>query len=63
MDRKTFDAVSIITAIVLLPLVVVSVVAYFRGELTFADYAAAWREPLALLLGFWFRGLVSQKEG
>jgi len=59
MDRKTFDVVSIITAIVLLPLVVVSVVAYIRGDLPFSEYAAAWREPLALLLGFWFRGFGS----
>lgn len=62
MDRKTLNTVTIITAIVLLPLVVVSVVAYLRGELTFVDYSAAWREPLALLMGFWFRGVVSQKE-
>lgn len=57
MDRKTFDAVSIITAAVLLPAVAVSVWAVITGKISFADYRALWAEPLALLLGFWFRGL------
>lgn len=57
MDRKTFDAVTIITAIVLLPMVGVSVAAFVTEKLTFTEYAAMWREPLALLLGFWLRGI------
>lgn len=57
MDAKTFDAISIITALVLLPLVGASAYAYLAGQLSFADYAALWREPLALLIGFWLRGV------
>jgi hypothetical protein len=57
MDARLLDTVSIITALVLLPMVGVSAYAYISGALTFAEYAAMWREPLALLLGFWLRGV------
>lgn len=57
MDSKTIDTVSVITAIVLLPMVGVSAFAYLAGELKFGEYAAMWSEPLALLLGFWLRGV------
>lgn len=55
-----FDAVSIITVIILIPLVGVSVWAYVSGALSFQDYVAFWREPVALLLGFWLRGVKSE---
>lgn len=61
MDRKTFDTVTTITALILLPLVAVAVHAYLTGSIAFREYVDMWREPLALLLGFWFRGMVSQK--
>ncbi len=56
MDRRLFDAVSIITAAVLLPAVAVSVWAVITHQIDFAEYRALWAEPLALLLGFWLRG-------
>jgi hypothetical protein len=56
MDARLLDTVSIITALVLLPMVGVSAYAYIAGQLTFAEYASMWREPLALLVGFWLRG-------
>ena len=57
MDKRIYDAVSIITALILLPMVCASVYALYRGEITYIAYAEAWREPLALLLGFWLRGI------
>lgn len=57
MDKRILDAVTVITAIVLLPMVSASAWAFYTGTLTFTDYAAMWREPLALLLGFWLRGV------
>lgn len=65
MDKRLFDAVSIITAAVLLPAVAVSVWAVVTGQIEFADYRALWAEPIALLLGFWLRGFgaVPEKEG
>lgn len=61
MDRKLFDAISIITLLVLIPMVGVSVWAYASGQLRFEEYAAMWREPLALLLGFWLRGFSKEE--
>ena len=61
MDSRTFDAISIITAIVLLPMVGVSAYAYLTGDLAFTEYSDMWSEPIALLLGFWFRGVGSPK--
>lgn len=55
MNTKTTTA---ITAGVLLPLVLVSAWAYIDGQISFADYLAMWREPSALMLGFWFRGQI-----
>ena len=57
MDSRLLDTVTIITAIVLLPMVGISGWAYVSGDLTFHEYAAMWSEPLALLLGFWLRGI------
>lgn len=56
MDKRLFDTVSIITAAVLLPAVAVSVWAVVTGRITFTEYRGLWSEPLALLIGFWFRG-------
>lgn len=61
MDSKTFDAISIITVLVLLPMVAVSGHAYWAGRIMFAEYVAMWREPLALLLGFWLRGAAAKE--
>lgn len=52
MDQRT---VSIITAIVLIPMVAVSAYAYANGQLTFAEYIGMWKEPALLMIGFWFR--------
>lgn len=57
MDKRIYDAVAILTALILLPMVAVSAYALYSGTITYADYAAAWREPIALLLGFWLRGI------
>ena len=57
MDKRLLDTVTLITAIVLMPMVGVSVWAFVKGSLTFHEYAAMWAEPLALLLGFWLRGV------
>lgn len=63
MDKKLYDAVSVITAVVLLPMVVASAMSFFNGTLTFSEYSAMWREPLALLLGFWLRGVGRNDQG
>jgi hypothetical protein len=60
MDNKLLDTVSIITALVLLPMVGVSAWAYVKGDLVFSAYTDMWREPLALLLGFWLRGAATK---
>ena len=57
MSSRLLDTVSILTAIILLPMVGVSVWAFVKGTLGFHEYAAMWSEPLALLLGFWLRGV------
>lgn len=57
METRLLDTITVITAIVLLPMVGASAYAYLTGGLQFADYAAMWREPVALLLGFWLRGV------
>jgi len=57
VNDRTFDAVSIITGIVLIPLVALTGWAYLQGSITFADYVGMWNEPVALMLGFWFRGV------
>ena len=57
MESRIYDTVSIITTLVLLPMVGVSAYAYIKGEVTYAAYVEGWREPLALLLGFWLRGV------
>lgn len=61
MDRKTFDVVAVITALLLIPLVAASTWAYVSGELPFTEFAGMWKEPVALLLGFWLRGLSAPK--
>lgn len=61
MDRRLYDAVSVITVIVLLPAVGVSLWAVLSGEIGFDEYRTMWAESLALLLGFWLRGF--SKEG
>lgn len=60
MDRRLLDTVTVITALVLLPMVGASLWALYTGTLTFEQYAAMWREPLALLLGFWLRDVSSK---
>ncbi len=55
-SSKIFDAVSIITLLVLIPMVAVSGFAYWSGRIDFADYVDMWREPVTLLFGFWLRG-------
>lgn len=60
MDKRLLDTVTVITAIVLLPMVGASCWALYTGTLTFTEYAAMWREPLALLLGFWLRDVSSK---
>lgn len=62
MDKRLFDAVTLLTAVILLPLVGVSAVAYFRGQVSFDAYTGMWAEPVALLLGFWLRGY-APKDG
>lgn len=57
MDSRLLDTVSIITALILLPMVCASAYALWRGWISYPEYAEAWREPLALLLGFWLRGV------
>lgn len=57
MDSRIYDAVSVITLLVLLPMVCASAYALYSGQLTYQAYAEAWREPFALLLGFWLRGI------
>lgn len=57
MSSRLIDTVTVITALVLLPMVAVSAHAYLSGALTFPEYSALWAEPLALLLGFWLRGM------
>lgn len=60
MNSKYFDAVSIITAIVLVPVVVMTAYAYATGTLSFEQYYTVWGEPVMLLLGFWMRGFASK---
>lgn len=57
MNSRLLDTVTIITAIILIPAVGASVYALYTGQLTYSAYTEAWREPLALLLGFWLRGV------
>lgn len=52
MDQRT---VSVITGLVLVPMVAVSAYAYITGQLSFAEYVAMWKEPALLMIGYWFR--------
>lgn len=56
MDRKTFDTVAILTALVLLPMIFATGWAYHSGAITFREYLEMWRDPALLLIGFWARG-------
>jgi hypothetical protein len=60
MDTKAIDAISVITVLVLLPMVGVSGHAYWAGHIQFAEYLEMWRDPFALLLGFWLRGATKE---
>lgn len=60
MDSKHFNAVSIITLLVLIPLIAVSGHAYYKGVIPYAEYVAMWREPLLLLFGWWLRDLAKE---
>lgn len=61
MDAKAIDAISIITVLVLIPMVAVSGHAYWSGHIPFSEYLAMWRDPFALLLGFWLRGATTKE--
>lgn len=54
--KKYLNAVSVITVLILLPLIVGSSVAFGMGLLTFSEFMREWKEPLMLLIGFWIRG-------
>lgn len=54
-EKARFDAVSILTLLVLLPLIGVSIHAYYSGAISFDEYLQQWREPALLLFGFWIR--------
>lgn len=60
MDKRLLDTVTVITVLVLLPMVGASLWAFYTGALSFPEYSAMWREPLALLLGFWLRDVSSK---
>lgn len=62
MKSKVFDAVSVITVLVLIPMVVVSAHAYWSGNIGVDEYLVMWRDPFALLLGFWLRGATAMNE-
>lgn len=61
MDSKTFDAISIITILVLIPVVALSGHAYWAEKIQFTEYVDMWREPLTLLFGFWLRGATTKE--
>ena len=57
MNNRTITA---ITAAVLLPVIALTAWAYIRGHITYAEYLDMWREPVAIMLGFWVRGEVGE---
>ena len=59
--RKYTSAVGVITLLILLPMVLLSAYGHAAGRTEFAQYAAEWKEPLMLLIGFWIRG-ATEKE-
>lgn len=60
MDSKSLDTITIITALVLIPLVAISGHAYYVGTLPFDEYISMWKEPVTLLIGFWLRGALKE---
>lgn len=57
MSEYPVKTITVLSAAVLAPLIIVSVVAYWKGAISFVEYVALWREPAALLFGFWLRDL------
>lgn len=60
--KQYVNAVSIITVLVLLPMIGLSMYEYIRGGMQFSEFAGMWKEPLMLLVGFWIRGATSGKS-
>lgn len=57
MDSKYLDVVTVATLLVLVAAIGGSAYALYQGTIQFADYREVWAEPMALLLGFWLRGV------
>lgn len=56
MSNKIFNAVAVITLLILAANLGVSAYAFAVGKATYAEFLNTWREPLAVCLGYWLRG-------
>lgn len=56
LDKKTFDFLSILTAIVVLVYLSTGVWALVSGTIRWEVFAGAFGSPATMLLGYWVRG-------
>lgn len=60
LERKTFDFLSILTALVVALYIGTAVWAMVNEVITWQDFLAAVGSPASLLLGYWVRGAGSE---
>lgn len=60
---KVNDFLAVLTSLIVLCMQIASGVALWLDKLSFADYAAIWTPVLALVMGYWFRGVQAQATG
>lgn len=56
MNDKTFDFLSILTAVVVLAYLSTGVYSFVTGRITWEVFAGAFGSPATMLLGYWVRG-------
>jgi hypothetical protein len=56
IDLKTFDFLSILTALVVLLYVGASIYAFAQGQSTWQDFSGAVGPMAGMLLGYWVKG-------
>ena len=54
---KQFDITAGVTLFVIACVQSASVVGLYIGQITFADYLSLWSPIMALVIGYWFRGV------
>ena len=56
LEKKMFDFLSVLTAIVVLVYLGTGVYSLIEGKITWEVFAGAFGSPATMLLGYWVRG-------